>query len=247
MREAQPEPDAASLRRLLEQRLSSGDEGRLLGRGYQGSIHLFESPLGEVVVKRAPAAGFAGLLGRRTLRREARIYESLHGVAGIPRCYGLIAGRYLVLEHIAGPSLRVFAEPFADRDRFYARLLRILDDMHAAGIAHGDLKRKNNILVGPDEQPYVIDFGIAWRRTPRSPFWRRRVFELIAQMDYNAWIKHKYGRAAQDMSPDDAARYHPLLLERVARAIRIPWQKLTLRRLRKRLRDPARDRSRFEA
>jgi serine/threonine protein kinase len=240
--------DAASLKRWLEQRLSAGDEGRLLGRGYQGSIHLYVSPFGEIVVKRAPARGLAGLLGRRTLRREARIYASLEGVPGIPRCYGLVRGRYLALEHVAGPSLRVFAEPFADRGRFYARLLLTLDAMHAAGVAHGDLKRKNNILVGPGEQPYVIDFGIAWRRTPRSPFWKRRVFAWIEQMDYNAWIKHKYGRAPRmvALTPEDAARYRPLLLERAARAIRIPWQKITLRRLRKRLRDPSRDRSRFE-
>jgi serine/threonine protein kinase len=247
--DAETDPDGAGLRRWLEQRLTAGDEGRLLGRGYQGSIHLFASPYGEAVIKQAPAAGLGGVLGRRTLRREARIYEHLRGVPGIPHCYGLIGGgRYLALEHIAGPSLRVVAEPLADRDRFYARLLLTLDAMHAAGVAHGDLKRKNNILVGPGEQPYVIDFGIAWRRTARSPFWKRRIFAWIEQMDYNAWIKHKYGRApqAQALTPEDAARYRPLLLERAARAIRIPWQRITLRRLRKRLRDPSRDRSRFE-
>jgi predicted Ser/Thr protein kinase len=233
------------LTRWLDERLAAGDEGRLLGRGYQGSIHLFASPFGEVVIKQAPAAGLAGFLGRRTLRREARIYDKLQGVPGIPRCFGLIRGRYLALEHIAGPSLRVFADPFADRDRFYARLLRTLDAMHAAGVAHGDLKRKNNILVGPGEQPYVIDFGIAWRLTPRSPVWKRRIFAWIEQIDYNAWIKHKYGRAPQALTAEDGARYRPLLLERAARAIRIPWQTITLRRLRKRLRDPARDRSRF--
>jgi serine/threonine protein kinase len=245
--DARTDADSECLRRWLDERLAAGDEGRLLGRGYQGSIHLFASPFGEVVIKQAPAAGLGGLLGRRTLRREARLYDGLRGVPGIPRCYGLIRGRYLALEHIAGPSLRVFAEPFADRERFYARLLRTLDAMHAAGVAHGDLKRKNNILVGPGEQPYVIDFGIAWRRTPRSSFWKRRVFAWVEQMDYNAWIKHKYGRAPQGMTPQDAARYRPLLLERAARAIRIPWQTITFRRLRKRLRDPSRDRSRFEA
>jgi hypothetical protein len=55
-------------------------------------------------------------------------------------------------------------------------------------------------------------------------------------MDYNAWVKLKYGREPKDLPPEVAQRYHPLLLERVARSIRIPWQKLTLRRLRKRWR-----------
>ncbi|HEU4617948.1 MAG TPA: hypothetical protein VFV10_07895 [Gammaproteobacteria bacterium] len=237
--------DAGDLMRWLERRLAAGDEGRLLGRGYQGSIHLYASPVGDVVVKRAPSSGLSGMLGRRTLRREARIYESLRGVPGTPRSFGLLGGRYLVLEHVPGPSLRELDDRLADPERFYARLLRTIEGLHAAGVAHGDLKRKNNILVGPGESPYLIDFGIALRCKPDSPAWKRGAFGLVRQMDYNAWIKHKYGRSPKDLSPEDAARYRPLLLERVARAIRIPWQKITLRRLRKRLRDPSQDRSRF--
>jgi hypothetical protein len=56
-------------------------------------------------------------------------------------------------------------------------------------------------------------------------------------MDYNAWTKLKHGRDRLDaLPPDDAARYRPLWLERIARWIRIPWQKLTLRRPRQRWR-----------
>lgn len=232
----QAEAESARVRQWLETRLAAGDEGRRLGSGYQASVHHYASPLGEIVVKKAADTGLLGTLGRRMLRREAVVYEALRGVPGTPKSYGLVAGRYLVLEHVRGPSLRVFAGSFADRDRFYARLLHTLDAMHAAGIAHGDLKRKNNILVGPGEQPYVIDFGIAWRCPPGAPRWRRRLFGLVGQMDYNAWIKHKYGRRPFALSPEDAARYRPLMLERIARAIRVPWQTVTLRRLRKRRR-----------
>ena len=232
------------VRRWLEQRLAERDEGRLLGRGYQGSIHLYASPAGEVVVKRAPASGLTGWLGRRTLRREAHLYENLRGIPGTVRCYGLLEGRYLALEHMPGPTLRELAQPLADPARFYEGLLHTIDAMHAAGVAHGDLKRKNNILVGPDERPYVIDFGIAWRHRSGAPRWKRWVFEIVAQMDYNAWIKHKYGRPPQGLTAEDAARYRPLLLERIARSIRVAWQKITLRRLRKRLRERSRAGSR---
>ena len=67
-------------------------------------------------------------------------------------------------------------------------------------------------------------------------------FEHAAQGDYNAWIKLKYGRriepaeAAAVLSPEDAALYRPLWSERVARAIRVPWQAITLRRPRQRWR-----------
>ena len=114
--------------------------------------------------------------------------------------------------------------------------------MHAAGVAHGDLKRKDNIIVGPGERPYLIDFGIAARRSATSAPWNRYAFEPLVQMDMNAWIKLKYGRRIDPtaepgvLSPADAAVYRPLWIERVARIVRVPWQTITLRRPRQRWR-----------
>ncbi len=129
-----------------------------------------------------------------------------------------------------------------DRDALFAKLLATLRAMHAAGVAHGDLKRKDNIIVGAGERPYLIDFGIAVRRSATSALWNRCVFEPLVQMDYNAWVKLKYGRRIDPeaepgvLSAEDAALYRPLLVERVARIVRVPWQKMTLRRPRQRWR-----------
>ena len=72
--------------------------------------------------------------------------------------------------------------------------------MHAAGVAHADLKRKANIIVGPGERPWLIDFGIAARRGTSAL--GRSWFEHAVQGDYNAWIKLKYGRRIE---PAEAA------------------------------------------
>ncbi|HLF09828.1 MAG TPA: hypothetical protein VJA26_01325, partial [Gammaproteobacteria bacterium] len=61
-------------------------------------------------------------------------------------------------------------------------------------------------------------------------------FEWVKQMDYNAWAKLKYRRRMSEISGEDATRYKPLMFERIARWIRIPWQMLTLRRPRQRWR-----------
>jgi serine/threonine protein kinase len=161
-------------------------------------------------------------------------------VPGVPRTYGLIDGEYLALEYVPGYSLRSHESKLSDRAAFFAALLATLRAMHAAGVAHADLKRKANIIVGPGERPWLIDFGIAVRRgeSRLARIW----FEHAAQGDYNAWIKLKYGRriepaeAAAVLSPEDAALYRPLWSERVARAIRVPWQAITLRRPRQRWR-----------
>jgi serine/threonine protein kinase len=130
----------------------------------------------------------------------------------------------------------------ADREEFFAKLLKTVRAMHEAGIAHGDLKRKNNIIVGAGGQPYLIDFGIAVRRSATSALWNRVVFERLVQMDLNAWVKLKYGRRIDPeterdvLSEEDAAIYRPLWIERLARAVRVPWQTITLRRPRQRWR-----------
>jgi predicted Ser/Thr protein kinase len=215
--------------------------GRELGSGYQASVRLHETPSGAVVVK-TPHGGALGFLWRYLLRREGNVYARVAGIPGIPRCFGLLHGRALALEYVAGPSLREHEAHIADRDAFFAKLLATVRALHAAGVTHGDLKRKDNIIVGPREQPFLIDFGIACRRSATSGLWNRLAFARIAQMDLNAWVKLKYGRRIDpDTEPDvlsaaDAAIYRPLLLERVARAVRVPWQAITLRRPRQRWR-----------
>jgi len=216
-------------------------EGRVLGRGYQATVELYSTPEGDVVVKKAHGTGPLGPLYRHLLRREHAVYQQLAGVPGVPRTYGLIAGEHLALEYIPGPSLRSHERELADRAGFFAALLETLRAMHAAGVAHADLKRKANIIVGPGERPWLIDFGIAARRgrSALSRVW----FEHMAQGDYNAWIKLKYGRriepaeAASVLSPEDADLYRPLWTERVARTLRVTWQTITLRRPRQRWRE----------
>lgn len=215
-------------------------KGRALGSGYQASVHVYATTAGDVVVK-TPHRGLLSGLWRSLLEREQAVYERLRGIAGIPRSFGLVGGG-LALEYVAGPSLREHEAGIVDRDALFAKLLATLRAMHAAGVAHGDLKRKDNIIVGAGERPYLIDFGIAVRRSATSALWNRCVFEPLVQMDYNSWIKLKYGRRVDPeaeprvLSAEDAAMYRPLLVERAARIVRVPWQKLTLRRPRQRWR-----------
>ena len=219
----------------------SAREGRELGSGYQASVHLYETSAGAIVVKTPHRGGPLGSLWRSLSRREAAVYARLGGVAGIPRSFGLV-GEGLALEHVAGPSLREHEPRIGDREAFFAKLLATIEGMHAAGVAHGDLKRKDNIIVGAGERPYLIDFGIAVRRSATSALWNRVVFAPLKQMDMNAWVKLKYGRRVDPasepgvLSAADAAIYRPLWLERAARAVRVPWQTITLRRPRRRWR-----------
>jgi len=226
--------EAELLRWLRSEMQTTG--GELLGAGYQAMVHLYRSPFGDVVVKSPHQKSLLAFVSRYGLRREHRVYVRLKGVPGVPRCHGLLDGKHLVLEHIPGPSLRTYDAEVKDRESFFAKLLASIEAIHAAGVAHGDLKRKNNVVVGPNERPYIIDFGVARLRKAGRKGRGGPVFEWVKQSDYNAWAKLKYRRRMGALSPEDAARYQPLRLERLARWLRVPWQKL--RRLRSRRAPP---------
>jgi serine/threonine protein kinase len=225
---------AEQLLATLEAQIARGDDGSPLGSGYQAVLRLHRTPLGAVVIKRPRPSRILGAFNRAALRRELAIYGHLGGVPGIPRVLGSLTSDALVLEHVEGCSLREAADALQDRERFFTGLRETLDAMHAAGVAHGDLKRKENILVGPGERAYVIDFGAAWYCHPAAPIWRRWIFEWLAQTDDNAWIKLKYRRRFDAIGDADRAYYRPQWLERMARWIRVPYQTITLRRWRKR-------------
>jgi serine/threonine protein kinase len=121
------------------------------------------------------------IVGRLSLRREARAYERLRGLAGVPEVLGLIEGPALVMEWL--PIMRLpRAEEGVLTPEFFDALDRLLDAIHARGVAHGDLRRKN-IALGDDGLPRLIDFTTA-ACEPRGlgPF-RRWLFRLQCRVD----------------------------------------------------------------
>lgn len=216
---------AQDIRRWLQTR----DPTEAIGSGYQASIYLYRGPGGAFVVKEALGSMLRKRVSEGSIRRERKVYRRLSGVPGIPKCFGLLDDKYLVLEYVSGDSYRRLENRLDNREHFFSSLLTTLEGMHKAGVAHGDLKRKDNILVGPNQEPFIIDFGIAIIAEGRRGF----VFNLIRQADRNAWIKHKYQGRMENLSSADAEIYKPMLLEKAARVIRVVWQKLTLRRWRK--------------
>ncbi len=213
-----------------------GVKSSRLGAGYQASVELYETPFGNYVVKKARGPFFWRRLGEAAIRREYEIYERLQDVQGVPRCLGLLDDKHLVLEHVPGDSYRQRQHRLENRELFFSRLFETLREMHAAGVAHGDLKRKDKLLVGPDERPFLIDFGLACSLDEPGKRLNRFLFEWGKQYDYNAWIKHKYQRRVDAIVPEDMQYYRPQKLDQFARGIRVIWQKITLRRLRRRRR-----------
>jgi serine/threonine protein kinase len=157
----------------------------------------------------------------------------LIGIAGIPKCFGLQDGDRLLLEFIEGHPLKLSLGELEDRETFFAALLELLQAVHRVGVAHADLKRKENIIVTPAGLPYLIDFGSAVTCADGSGGLRRWVFRQACQIDLNAWVKHKYLGRFDEISSDDAPYYQPTIVERIVRPLRRIWRKVTARQWRK--------------
>jgi len=110
----------------------------------------------------------------------------MDGISGVPECYGMLDGRYLVIEFIRGTPYR--QSTWTDREAWFANFLQLLHSIHDRGVSHGDLKSKANIMVTEDQKPCVIDFGTAFlKKTGFHPV-NNWFFEYGKRLDINAWV-----------------------------------------------------------
>ncbi len=209
-------PSEDTLVRWIEDSLAAGTH--YLARGYQGQTLLYQDALRRLVIKtpsgRGPMRWFSTLM----LRREARVYEHLKDFPAVPRCHGLLRNRYLVLDHVEGDSIR-HAE-ITDRAAFFAELLECIQALHARGIAHSDLQKKENLLVVGGRSPCLLDFGAAVIFKPGFAPFNHFHYRFAERLDFNQWAKLKYQGRFERMDEADRPYYRRSRLERLARFLK---------------------------
>jgi len=140
--------------------------------------------------------------GRWVLRHEWARLKRLQGIAGIPRLLGWVDDEAFAMEWIAGERLphrkQGSLEPV-----FFDRLAQLVEAIHARGLSHGDLRRKN-ILVDREQQPYLIDFATAFLVKPE----RRsgRLFARLCEVDRLTVLKLKAYYCPDTMSDEERRR-----------------------------------------
>lgn len=227
-----PELSELTGQRLLEwtEAALAGDRHDF-GRGYQGRVLLYEQAGRRLIVKVPPRRRGLGWLYRLMVRHEYKVYRRLRDFEGVPRCYGLLDGRYLVLDYVEGVPLRD-GRP-SNPERFFERFLNLLQRLHIAGIAHVDLKKKDNILIVGGDTPCLIDFGVA---VVRKPGWRpvnRYLFLLGKRFDLNAWVKHKYRKHYDRVSDADRPFLNRSWIETLAHKAKYAYKGIKRRRRRR--------------
>ena len=163
----------------------------VIARSTQGIIVHVTDIMPHLAVKVPTSRGMANWLHAFTLRREFEAYRRLDGIRGFPRCFGLFNRRYLALEYLDAKPLKLAAPP--NRERFFRDLYEAIEKMHACGVAHCDLKSRQNVMVTSNGDPVIIDMGTAVMRKPGWHPVNHRLFRYMVRIDRNSWIKLKYG------------------------------------------------------
>jgi predicted Ser/Thr protein kinase len=131
---------------------------------------------------------------RRCLAREWRALAVLAGLPGVPRAL-LRLRDVIVVSYLDGEPLAYRRLQHDQREAFFAALLAKVEQMHARGVVHLDLRQRRNIVCGADGQPGLLDFEAALvldatRVSGRlALYWGRKVDRL-------AILKHKARCAA---------------------------------------------------
>ena len=164
---------------------------------------------------------FRNTLGRFLVWREAKAYQKLKNLKGVPALYRIIDGLAMVIQEIPGMDLGKAEKVKELPDGFFDELTKLVDGFHQRGLAHCDLKRAANLLIGDDGNPYVIDWAAAiFRNGYRiSPF--SLIYKRFVQDDYNAITKRKLCWSPELVTPEEKAIYdHRSGFERSIRAFR---------------------------
>ncbi len=146
---------------------------------------------GQVVVKDfAAKTAWVRALGRFQIRRECRAYGWLGPRPGLAEFLGRVDAHALALEKVEGEQLAFAESRFRQGERHIARLRALIDDLHASGVFHQDLRGRENVLIRPDGELVLLDLAGALCLKPGGIAYRC-LRPLLRLSDESAFLKWK--------------------------------------------------------
>ncbi|MGD9157058.1 MAG: hypothetical protein PVG39_01505 [Desulfobacteraceae bacterium] len=173
---------------------------------------------------------FRNIFGRFLIWREKKAYKKLEGLSGVPALFGSIGGIALVIEEIRGTDIGAIEVIEILDDKFFKDLRILIDRFHDRGIAHCDLKRAPNILLGNDGIPYIIDWAASISKSEFRFFPLNLIYKRFLQDDLNAITKIKLKYRPECVTSEEKLRYtERSRTEKLIRAIR-DWLRKCLKK-----------------
>jgi hypothetical protein len=142
-------------------------------------------------------------LGKWLCRREMRFYSALSDLPNVPRVLGQVGPTGFVHAYVPG---RPLGDGQPVPDGFFDNLLHLLAELHRRGIAYVDTNKPQNILLGEDGLPHLIDFQISYDLHDLGHNWlNRRILRRMQREDIYHLLKHKRRLRPDEMTPAEFA------------------------------------------
>nr|XP_045587759.1 serine/threonine/tyrosine-protein kinase HT1-like [Procambarus clarkii] len=189
---------------------------KILGSGTYGLVVLIEFQGMEAALKVAKSAK-----ATKSFTREAKILESLKGAGGAPLLLGVSTEPQALLTTYKGNCTleNLLKNPLYNLITVGLEVGRKIQEIHAMGIIHNDIKVNNVMIQGSPNDPKVsiIDYGLACKdgdnmlmagdpsvyKTYAPEFLRRQPSTQISDV-------FSYGRLMQELLQNFHTRYPPL-------------------------------------
>jgi hypothetical protein len=129
-------------------------------------------------------------MGRFIANHEIGVYEALQGIPGIPRFLGRWESTGFLHEFVPGTELR---KNLPLTPLFFQQLGQLFQSIHQRNIAYVDSNKRENILLGDDGRPWLIDFQISYHcwKIPGADFLVKAIFRRFVRADWYHFYKHK--------------------------------------------------------
>jgi RIO-like serine/threonine protein kinase len=158
-----------------------------------------------VVLKVDRQQHFLGLplrwLGRALCEHEVSVLKKIGELEQVPKFLWRYGDTGFVYRYIEGKPLREVKEVPND---FFDRLEELLESLHRRNIYYVDMDKRDNIILGRDGRPHMIDFQISVyidKHTFILPMFSRFLQDLLLKADRYHMFKHKRRLQPESLKP----------------------------------------------
>lgn len=146
----------------------------------------------KVVLKISRQQNLLGLpmrwLGTGICEREIANLRRLADLDRVPRLLSSYGPCGMIYEYIEGQGLDQKQELSED---FFEKLRELLKELHRRNMIYVDMNKRDNVIVGADGEPYLIDFQIS-THIPRRILVSRKLSDWLLNALKTADIYHLY-------------------------------------------------------
>lgn len=175
------------------------------GGGSRPDVLLIEIDGHKAVLKDQGGADklFATLIGPILNWRECKALNKLAEVRCIPDLLSKPSARAFLMSYHESEQITRLQRTEPNWPDFFEKLSASIAEIHAAGVAHNDLRNPTNTLLTPEGEPILVDLVACFCRGQAWNLPNQWLFKKFAQVDLSAITKIKSRVAPQLISADD--------------------------------------------